>query len=116
MQAFAAQGYVVAGVQYHGSTSFGHAFKASISSEWGKREALDIEAATDYLIKQGYIDPERLVATGGSYGGYMVGMLNGRAHLKLNKRIATKPMYATPAVSIGSVCLVMMPIIGIGAN
>ena len=82
MQAFAAQGYVVAGVQYHGSTSFGHAFKASITSEWGKREALDIEAATNYLIKQGYIDPERLVATGGSYGGYMVGMLNGRAHLK----------------------------------
>ena len=82
MQAFAAQGYVVAGVQYHGSTSFGHAFKSSITGQWGKREALDVEAATDYLIKQGYIDPERLVATGGSYGGYMVGMLNGRAHLK----------------------------------
>ncbi len=81
-QLFAAQGYVVAAVQYHGSTSFGQAFKESIDGEWGKREAIDIEAASDYLIKKGIVDPERMVATGGSYGGYMVAMLNGGAHRK----------------------------------
>ena len=75
--AFAAQGYVVACVNYHGSTSFGQAFKESIVGEFGLREMHDVEAATDFLLDQGYIDPKRLVATGGSYGGYMVAWLNG---------------------------------------
>jgi dipeptidyl aminopeptidase/acylaminoacyl peptidase len=79
-QLFAAQGYVVAAVQYHGSTSFGQAFKESIDGHWGRRETLDIEAATDYLLKKGLVDKNRMVATGGSYGGYMVATLNGGAH------------------------------------
>jgi dipeptidyl aminopeptidase/acylaminoacyl peptidase len=74
--AFAAQGYVVACVNYHGSSSFGQAFKASIDGEFGKREMFDIEAGTDFMLKQGYIDRDRLVAAGGSYGGYMVAWLN----------------------------------------
>jgi dipeptidyl aminopeptidase/acylaminoacyl peptidase len=75
--AFAAQGYVVACVNYHGSSSFGEAFKASIDHEFGKRELVDVEAGTDFMLKQGYIDPQRLVAAGGSYGGYMVAWMNG---------------------------------------
>jgi dipeptidyl aminopeptidase/acylaminoacyl peptidase len=75
--AFAAQGYVVVCVNYHGSSSFGQKFLESIDSEWGKRELGDVEAATDFMLKQGYIDRERLVAAGGSYGGYMVAWMNG---------------------------------------
>jgi len=74
---FAAQGYVVACVNYHGSSSFGHRFTECIDGEWGKRELTDVEAATDFLLRQGYIDRERLVAAGGSYGGYMVAWMNG---------------------------------------
>ena len=37
----------------------------------------DTEAATDFMLKQGCIDRSRLVATGGSYGGYMVAYMNG---------------------------------------
>jgi dipeptidyl aminopeptidase/acylaminoacyl peptidase len=73
---FAAQGYVVLCVNYHGSSSFGQAFKASIEHEFGKRELFDVEAGTDFMLKQGYIDRERLVAAGGSYGGYMVAWMN----------------------------------------
>ncbi|HEX5130181.1 MAG TPA: prolyl oligopeptidase family serine peptidase, partial [Usitatibacter sp.] len=40
----------------------------------------DVEAATDFLLKQGYIDPRRLVAAGGSYGGYMVAWMNGHTN------------------------------------
>ncbi len=75
--AFAAQGYVVACVNYHGSSSFGQKFLESIDGEWGKRELADVEAGTDFLVKQGYIDRDRLVAAGGSYGGYMVAWMNG---------------------------------------
>ena len=76
-QAFAAQGYVVACVNYHGSSSFGQRFLESIDGEWGKRELADVEAGTDWALQQGWIDGKRLVASGGSYGGYMVAWMNG---------------------------------------
>src|SRR6185503_2637224 len=55
-QVFAAQGYVVICVNYHGSSSFGQEFLESIDKEWGKRELADVEAGTDFMLKQGYID------------------------------------------------------------
>jgi dipeptidyl aminopeptidase/acylaminoacyl peptidase len=76
-QVFAAQGYVVACVNYHGSTSFGHAFMDSITHRWGELELQDIEAATDWLVKRPWIDRRRVYATGGSYGGYLVAWMNG---------------------------------------
>ena len=77
---FAAQGYVVAGMNYHGSSGFGHAFLDSITHRWGELELQDIEAATDWLIKQPWVDRQRVFAAGGSYGGYMVAWMNG--HVK----------------------------------
>lgn len=77
-QLFAAQGYVVASVNYHGSTGWGQDFIASINADWGRRELADIEAGTDFLLATGRIDPSRVYATGGSYGGYMVAYMNGR--------------------------------------
>lgn len=73
----AAEGHVVAVVNYHGSSSFGHAFLDSITHRWGELELQDIEAATTELLKRPYIDPTRVYATGGSYGGYMVAWMNG---------------------------------------
>jgi len=79
-QVFAAQGYVVASVNYHGSSSFGHEFLDCITGRWGEYELQDIEAATDWLRKKPWVDKTRIVATGGSYGGYMVAWMNG--HVK----------------------------------
>jgi len=79
-QAFAAQGYVVACVNYHGSSSFGHAFLDSITHRWGELELQDVEAGTDWLLKKPWADKHRVFATGGSYGGYMVAWMNG--HVK----------------------------------
>jgi dipeptidyl aminopeptidase/acylaminoacyl peptidase len=76
-QVFAGQGYVVVGVNYHGSTGFGQQWIESITGDYGVREFADTEAATDFLLRQGYIDRHRLVAAGGSYGGYMVAYMNG---------------------------------------
>ena len=76
-QVFAAQGYVVAAVNYHGSSGFGQKFLETITGRYGEKEFADTEAATDYLLRQGYIDPLRLTATGGSYGGFMVAYMNG---------------------------------------
>lgn len=76
-KAFAAQGYVVAAVNYHGSSSFGYAFADSITHRWGELELQDIEAATDWLLKKTWADKRRVFAAGGSYGGFMVAWMNG---------------------------------------
>ena len=76
-QVFAAQGYVVAGVNYHGSSGFGYAFLDSITHRWGELELQDVEAGTDWLLKQPWADKKRVFATGGSDGGYMVAWMNG---------------------------------------
>jgi dipeptidyl aminopeptidase/acylaminoacyl peptidase len=78
--AFAAQGYVVACVNYHGSSGFGQAFLDSITHRWGELELQDVEAATDWLLRQPWADRKRVFASGGSYGGYMVAWMNG--HVK----------------------------------
>jgi dipeptidyl aminopeptidase/acylaminoacyl peptidase len=77
VQAMAAQGYVVACVNYHGSSSFGHAFLDSITHRWGELELQDVEAATDLLLIEPWADPQRVFASGGSYGGFMVAWMNG---------------------------------------
>ena len=71
-QSFAAQGYLVAMVNFHGSTGWGNEFASCIMGEWGKRPFEDIEKATDYLIERGLADPNRMACAGGSYGGSMV--------------------------------------------
>jgi dipeptidyl aminopeptidase/acylaminoacyl peptidase len=77
MHLFAAQGFVVASVNYHGSSGFGQAFLDSITHRWGELELQDIEAGTDWLLARPYIDSRRIFASGGSYGGFMVAWMNG---------------------------------------
>ncbi|MET0683441.1 MAG: prolyl oligopeptidase family serine peptidase, partial [Casimicrobiaceae bacterium] len=76
-QVFAGHGYVIAAVNYHGSSGFGQKWLETIAGRYGEKEFADVEAGTDWLLRQGYIDRSRLVATGGSYGGFMVAYMNG---------------------------------------
>jgi dipeptidyl aminopeptidase/acylaminoacyl peptidase len=76
-QVFAGRGFVVAAVNYHGSSGFGQKWLETISGRYGEKEFADVEAGTDWLLRQGYVDRTRLVATGGSYGGFMVAFMNG---------------------------------------
>jgi dipeptidyl aminopeptidase/acylaminoacyl peptidase len=74
---FAAAGHVIAQVNYHGSSGFGFAFRDSLIGRQGELELQDIEAATDWLLQQRWADPQRVYATGGSYGGFLVAWMNG---------------------------------------
>ena len=74
---FAAPGYVVALVNFHGSTGYGQRFAESIVGNHADLPFADIMKATDYLVAQGYIDEKRMAAAGGSYGGYMVDWILG---------------------------------------
>jgi dipeptidyl aminopeptidase/acylaminoacyl peptidase len=76
-QLWANQGWVVAIVNFHGSSGFGQNFTDSITGDMGTKPMEDIMRATDWMVKQGYIDEKRMAAAGASYGGYMVAWLNG---------------------------------------
>lgn len=76
-QVFAARGYVVAAVNYHGSSGFGFSFRDSIRGRAGRLETEDIEAATDWLLSKPWADRKRVFAAGGSYGGFLVAWMNG---------------------------------------
>lgn len=77
-QAFAAAGYVVVQVNFHGSTSFGNDFAKSILGGWGDRPPQDVEAVTDALVGEGWVDEKRMAIAGGSYGGYLTAWLTCR--------------------------------------
>jgi dipeptidyl aminopeptidase/acylaminoacyl peptidase len=75
---FAAPGYVVTWVNRHGSTGFGQQFSQSILNEWGEKPLEDILRSTDHLLARfPNIDPQRIAAAGGSYGGYMAAWAAG---------------------------------------
>ena len=74
---FAKHGYVVAQVNYHGSSGFGFGFRDSIMGRLGQLETRDIEAGTDWLLSKPWADRRRVFAAGGSYGGFMVAWMNG---------------------------------------
>ena len=79
-QVFAAAGFVVAMPNPRGSTGYGQRFTDEISGDWGGRVYDDLMAVTDYLAKLPYVDPERMAAAGGSYGGYMVNWILGHSN------------------------------------
>ncbi len=81
-QMFAAGGYVVAMVNFHGSTGYGQAFTDSISGDWGGKPYRDIINAVNYLSEQyNFIDKTRLAAAGASYGGYLVNWIAGQTDM-----------------------------------
>jgi dipeptidyl aminopeptidase/acylaminoacyl peptidase len=76
-QAFAAPGYVVAMVNFHGSSSFGQDWVESILGAHPDKPFTDVMKATDFLIARGFIDENRMAAAGGSYGGFLVNWIAG---------------------------------------
>jgi dipeptidyl aminopeptidase/acylaminoacyl peptidase len=74
---WAARGYVVAVVNFHGSSGFGQKYADSITGDYATKPMTDILKATDWFEQQPWIDKDRMAAAGGSYGGYMVAYLNG---------------------------------------
>jgi dipeptidyl aminopeptidase/acylaminoacyl peptidase len=76
-QVWAARGWVIAIVNFHGSSSFGQEFTDSITGDLGTKPMIDIMKSTDWLEQQPWIDKQRIAAAGASYGGYMMAWLNG---------------------------------------
>ena len=77
-QMFAAPGYVVTMVNFHGSTGYGQAFTDQISGDWGGACYEDVMKGLDYVLDHyDFVDPDRVGAAGASFGGYMVYWIAG---------------------------------------
>ena len=74
-QLWAANGYLVLQPNPRGSSGYGKAFSAAIFADWGNLDYQDVIAGVDYVIAQGYADPERLGVGGWSYGGILTNFI-----------------------------------------
>ena len=70
-QVLAANGFLVLQPNFRGSTNYGQKFLNANQNTWGITDYDDIMKGVDYVIAQGWADPNRLIAYGWSYGGYM---------------------------------------------
>lgn len=77
-QLFASRGWVVAAVNFHGSTGYGQAFTDAISQHWGDYPYEDLMKGMDALNRLPFVDSTRTCAAGASYGGYMVFWIAGQ--------------------------------------
>ncbi|KAL2023476.1 hypothetical protein VTK56DRAFT_2472 [Thermocarpiscus australiensis] len=75
---FAEQGYVVVCPNPTGSTGYGMALQDGIRGDWGGRPYEDLVNCFEYVREHmPYVDTERAVALGASYGGYMINWIQG---------------------------------------
>jgi len=75
---FAANGYVVIMINFHGSTGYGQKFIDAINGDWGGAPFEDLMKGLDYAEQTyPFIDKNRECALGASYGGYMANWILG---------------------------------------
>lgn len=101
-QLFAARGYVVALVNFHGSSGYGQRFANDVLGDWGGKPAEDILLATDVLVARGIADGARLAIAGGSYGGYLACWLPTRTD-RFACTVVHAPVYDTLTLAAGDV-------------
>jgi dipeptidyl aminopeptidase/acylaminoacyl peptidase len=78
---FAANGYVVIMINFHGSTGYGQKFIDAINGNWGGAPFEDLMKGLDYAEQHyPFIDKERECALGASYGGYMANWILGHTN------------------------------------
>ena len=69
-QVLVARGFSVLQVNYRGSTGRGREFVEELIDDWGGAEQGDVATAAEHVLEYDWIDDDRVVVFGGSYGGY----------------------------------------------
>ena len=76
-QVFASAGFVVLMPNPRGSTGYGQTVIDAVNGDWGGLAYEDIMSGVDYVVRRPYVDSEKMVAAGASYGGYMINWMLG---------------------------------------
>ncbi len=91
-QFYAARGYVVLFTNPRGSGGYGKDFQRANFKDWGVGPASDVLAAASFIAKEPYVDANRQVLTGGSYGGYLTAWIVGHDH-RFKAAVAQRGVY-----------------------
>jgi dipeptidyl aminopeptidase/acylaminoacyl peptidase len=91
-QMHAARGYVVFYCNPRGSSGYGQAFLRGLHGRWGEAAQEDVMAGVDAVLKEGFVDEERMAITGGSYGGYLTAWILGHSN-RFKSAVAQRGVY-----------------------
>ncbi len=69
-QYFATRGWHCLLVNHRGGTGYGRAYQDLLNGQWGVVDVEDARSGAEHVIGRGLADPQRVVITGGSAGGY----------------------------------------------
>ncbi|KEA61910.1 Coenzyme PQQ synthesis protein F [Marinobacterium lacunae] len=70
IQFWTQRGYMVADVNYRGSTGYGRSYRMMLAGRWGESDVEDVESVAHDLIYRGLADPGAMFIRGNSAGGY----------------------------------------------
>jgi acetyl esterase/lipase len=79
----ASKGYVVLDVDYRGSAGYGRDWRTDVHDFLGGKDYDDHIDSIDFAVANYAVDAKRVGVYGGSYGGFMAGMLVMRAPEKI---------------------------------
>ncbi len=87
------KGYVVLDIDYRGSAGYGRDWRTDVYDFLGGKDYEDHLDAIDFTVKNYAVDAKKVGVYGGSYGGFMAGMLVMRAPDKIAAAAALRPVF-----------------------
>jgi len=89
----AKKGYVVLDIDYRGSAGYGREWRTDVFDFLGGKDYEDHIDAIDYMVKNYGVNQSKIGVYGGSYGGFMAGMLVTRAPERIAAAAALRPVF-----------------------
>ncbi len=89
----AKKGYVVLDIDYRGSAGYGRDWRTDVHDFLGGKDFDDHIDSLDHMVANYAVDQKRVGAYGGSYGGFMAGMLAMRAPNHIAAAAALRPVF-----------------------
>jgi len=102
-QAWASRGFITVLPNPRGSTGFGQAYTDAISGDWNGAVMTDLMNLLDGALKAvPNADPKRVVACGGSYGGYATNWLAGHHADRFAAFVSHASIFNTESMQLGT--------------
>jgi dipeptidyl aminopeptidase/acylaminoacyl peptidase len=92
-QMMAANGYIVIAPNRRGLPGFGQEWNDQIALDYGGQNMKDYLTAVDEMVKEPFVDANRLGAVGASYGGFSIYWLAGNHNKRFKAFIAHCGMF-----------------------
>ncbi|HVF29379.1 MAG TPA: alpha/beta fold hydrolase, partial [Pyrinomonadaceae bacterium] len=89
----AKRGYVVLDIDYRGSAGYGRDWRTDVYDFLGGKDYDDHIDSIDFMVQNYNVNQSRIGVYGGSYGGFMAGMLAMRAPERIAAAAALRPVF-----------------------